>query len=350
MTGSCAGGDASLEKQGNDMFHNKAAIFASLGISALVTLSAAHAQEEAFEFNLSWLPQGSTAGVIVAAHEGYYEEEGLDVTPVRGFGGLRTVNEIDQGMFKFGYGNPDGIVVNRASGGNVRMVGAINATNPGGICFVNERHNLTSLEDMKGLKLGGAAGTPVNVTFPALLSANGLPADHVEIVQLQGSVVTAALIDGQIDIYECWRGSGKPLLESQAKQAGLTIGFVPYEAMGQEFIGSGIATTDEIIENNPELVEKVLRATYKGYQFLQDNPEKGADIVVEMFPEVNREAVLAQINDINELIMGPGVEENGMGYIDPTRVTALVEFIGEANELASPVSADDVYTNQFIKK
>ena len=332
------------------MIKKNAAFLASLGLSALVLLSPAAAAEEAFEFNLSWLPQGSTAGIIIAAHEGYYAEEGLDVTPVRGFGGLRTVNEIDQGMFKFGYGNPDGIIMNRASGGTVRLVGSINGTNPGGICYVDERHDLSSLEDMKGLKLGGAAGTPVNVTFPAMLVKNGLPADHVEIIQLQGSVVTSALIDGQIDIYECWRGSGKPLLDAQAAQAGLTIGFVSYEDLGQATLGSGIATTDEIIESNPELVEKVLRATYRGYRFLQEHPEKSADIVFEMFPEVNRDAVLAQILDINELIMGPGVAENGMGYIDPARVAELVDFISAANELTSAISPEDIYTNQFITK
>ena len=57
-------------------------------------------------FNLSWLPQGSLAGVIVAIELGYYAELGLDVNAVRGYGGNRTVNEIDQGQFEFGYGDP----------------------------------------------------------------------------------------------------------------------------------------------------------------------------------------------------------------------------------------------------
>ena len=87
-------------------------------------------------FNLSWLPQGSTSGVMVAIDKGYTTAEGLDVSAVRGYGGLRTVNEIDQGMFEFGYGNPDGVILNRSKGGKTHMVGAINATNPGGICFV----------------------------------------------------------------------------------------------------------------------------------------------------------------------------------------------------------------------
>lgn len=331
------------------MIRKSAVLVASIAISIGSTFSGV-AQEKPIEFNLSWLPQGSTAGVIVAAHNGYYKDEGLDVKPVRGFGGVRTVNEIDQGLFQFGYGNPDGIVVNRANGGKVRLVGSINAMNPGGICYVKERRNLTSLKDMKGLKLGGAAGTPVHVTFPAMLAEQGLPADHVEIIQLQGSVVTAALLDGRIDIYECWRGSGKPLLDNQAKQAGLTIGFLSYEDLGQKTLGSGIATTDMIIAQKPDLVEKVLRATYRGYKFILDNPEKGADIVVGMFPEVNRSAVLAQIKDINELIMGPGTAEHGMGYVDPKRAADLVSFISMANKLGNKVRPEDIYTNKFIKK
>lgn len=314
----------------------------------LSTAAAGTAAAETIEFNLSWLPQGSSAGMVVAAHQGYYEEEGLDVKPVRGFGGLRTINELDQGLFKFAYGNPDGIIVNRSKGGQTRLVGSINATNPAGICYFEERHDISSLEDMGGLTLGGAAGTPVMVTFPALIEKAGLPEDHVDIVQLQGSVVLQALLDGDIDIYECWQGSGKQLLDSRAVEAGLTVGYLPYESMGLNTLGSGIATTDKVIEESPDVVRKVLRATYKGYQFMQDDPEAAADIVKEMFPEINRDVVLAQIVAINEVIKGPGTEEHGLGWIDTARVANLVEFAKETADLDEDVAPDDVFTTEFL--
>jgi len=334
---------------GDTLMNKLATGIISLGILAAAATGAL-AENVKLDFNLSWLPQGSTAGIVVAADKGYYGEEGLDVTPVRGFGGLRTINEIDQGLFDFGYGSPDGVIVNRAKGGKTRLVGSINATNPGGICYVNERRQVKSLADMKGLKLGGAAGTPVNVTFPALLVQNGLPADHVEIIQLQGAVIYSALLDGSIDIYECWLASGKPLLEHQAKAAGVTIGFLPYEEIGLKTLGSGIATTDAVIEQKPELVEKVLRGSYKGYAFMLENPEESADIVKKHFPEVDRDAVLAQILDINALIKGPGFEEHGMGWIDPGRADAMVKFISSANNLGDAVKTEDLYTNRFITK
>ncbi|HWL06274.1 MAG TPA: ABC transporter substrate-binding protein [Xanthobacteraceae bacterium] len=327
-----------------------ARLFAAALAAALSLSGAALAQEKhKTVFNLSWLPQGSTAGVIVAIDKGFYSAENLDVSAVRGFGGLRTVNEIDQGMFEFGYGNPDGVILNRSKGGKTKLVGSINATNPGGVCYVEGRVAPKSVKDLKGMTLGAAAGTPVTTTFPALLALNGLPKDHVKIVQLQGSVIYASLVNGTIDIYECWMGSGKQILDHQAKAAGIKIGFLSYEDMGLKNIGSGVATTEKMINEKPDVVQRLLKATYRGYEYMQKEPAESADIVKKMFPESARDVVYDQILDINKLIMGPGVAEHGMGWLDPTRVKATFDFVGQTMNVGS-VKVEDIYTNQFIKK
>jgi NitT/TauT family transport system substrate-binding protein len=326
-------------------------LVASLAMIACMAVGSANAQEKyKTTFNMSWLPQGSVAGFLVAIDKGYYAAEGLDVNAVRGFGGLRTINEIDQGLFEFGYGNPDGVILNRTKGGKTRIVGAVNATNPGGICFVEGRINPKNVADLKGLVLGAAAGTPVTATFPALLKLNKLPADHIKMVQLQGSVIYSALVDGTINFYECWHGSGTPILEHQARAQNLKIGFLSYEDMGLQTIGSGIATTEAMIEKRPEIVQKFVKATYRGYEFLQKNPEESADIVKKMFSESDRAVVLDQIHDINKLIKGPGADKNGLGWIDPGRADATIKFMALAyDNVGGKISADDLYTNQFIK-
>ena len=323
-------------------------VFASLLLAA-ATVPALAQDKYKITFNLSWLPQGSTSGVVVAIDKGYYAAEGLDVSAVRGYGGLRTVNEIDQGMFEFGYGNPDGVILNRSKGGKARMIGSINATNPGGVCFVESRVSPKSVKDLKGLTLGAAAGTPVVTTFPALLSLNGLPADHVKIVQLQGSVIYSALVNGTIDIYECWLGSGKPILEHQARAANVKIGFLAYEDMGLHNIGSGVTATDETIAKRPEVVRKFLKATYRGYADMIKNPNEGADITKKMFPESDRAVVYDQVLDINKLIKGPGTEQNGLGYIDPTRARNTFDFVSRTTKVEN-VKAEDTFTNQYITK
>ncbi len=328
-------------------------VLAGLAVAGLATIAAtlpgAAQSKHKIVFNLSWLPQGSVAGIIVAIDKGYYAAEGLEVSAVRGYGGLRTVNEIDQGMFEFGYGNPDGIILNRSKGGKTRMVGSINATNPGGVCFVEDRIKPKTVQELKGLTLGAAAGTPVTTTFPALLALNGLPADHVKIVQLQGSVIYPALVNGTIDIYECWLGSGKPILEHQAKKAGVKIGFLPYEAMNLRNFGSGVTVTDETIAKRPEVVRGFLKATYRGYRDMIKDPNEGADITKRLFPESDRAVVYDQILDINTLIRGPGTDEHGLGYIDPQRAKNTFDFVSRTMKLEA-VTVDDIYTNRFISK
>src|SRR2546428_4711247 len=84
----------------------------------LATAAAFQAQgQEKVTYNMSWLPQGSSIGVMLAQERGWYRESGLDVNIVRGFGGNRTANEPDQGQFEFGYVDPISLILNRSNGG-----------------------------------------------------------------------------------------------------------------------------------------------------------------------------------------------------------------------------------------
>ena len=120
------------------------------------------------------------------------------------------------------------------------------------------------MKELKGLTLGAAAGTPVTTTFPALLSLNGLPNDHVKIVQLQGSVIYPALVNGTIDIYECWLGSGKPILDHQAAAAEYQDRLSILRKHGAANDRQRVDDTEETIAKQPDVVAKFVKATYRG--------------------------------------------------------------------------------------
>jgi NitT/TauT family transport system substrate-binding protein len=71
-------------------------LHAAAACAALALPVLAGAQEKV-TFNMSWLPQGSAIGPIVAQDRGFYKEAGLDVNIVRGYGGNRTANELTRG-------------------------------------------------------------------------------------------------------------------------------------------------------------------------------------------------------------------------------------------------------------
>lgn len=314
----------------------------AVAIAAFVSLPAL--AQEKVTYNMSWLPQGSSIGTAVAQSRGWFREAGLDVTLVRGYGGSRTANELDQGQFEFGYVDPISLVLNRSNGGKIRMIGAINTVWPGGICWIENRIQPKSIDDLKGRQLGGGSASPVHNVIPAWLEMHGKPKDMIRLLRLDPAVIAPSLIEGRIDLVECWRGSDRVVMERTAAKSNLKVGSMTY---GINAYGSGFATTEDMLAKRPETVRKFLRASYRGYEFAIANPDQAADMLVKMFPTVDRAIALQQIREIGELITDREVRANGLGFIREDRIRTTLGFVERAYDLRGKVRVEDIYTNAF---
>jgi NitT/TauT family transport system substrate-binding protein len=284
------------------------------------------------------------AGVIVAIDQGFYTEAGLEVEAVRGFGGIRTVNEIDQGMFDFGYGDPLAVILNHSKGGKTRMVGAINDRWPAGLCFISERNKIQSPADLQGLKVGGGQSSPMQVIVPVWLEKNGVSRDSVELMQLDPAIVAGSLIEGTIDAGECWLGNSLAIFQKRAAEADLTIEWIEYGDFNFDLYGNGIVTTDSNINENPDRVRAFLDATYQGYEFARTNPQEAADIMVRAYPVLDPAITLQQVVEISDLISGPGP----LGWMEESKVSNTIEFLSSAYGLEETLAAGEIYTNEFL--
>jgi NitT/TauT family transport system substrate-binding protein len=311
---------------------------------SLLLLSVARAQEKV-TFNMSWLPQGSVIGTAVAIDKGWFKEAGLDVSMMRGYGGNRTANELDQSQFDVGYVDPVSLMLNRSNGGKIRMIGAINTEWPGAICYQSKQREVKSLDDLRGLRMGGGSASPVQNIVPAWLELNGKPRDFVRMLRLDPAVVDASLIEGKIDLAECWRASNRAVLKKQASAAGVTLAWMEYSAYGLDSYGSGFAAREETIARKPEVLRNFLRMSYRGYDFARTNPDQAADIMVKLFPTADRAIVLEQIQDINQLIVDKGAADKGLGYLREDRMKSSFAFISNAFDLKDKVALGDLYTN-----
>jgi NitT/TauT family transport system substrate-binding protein len=337
------------------MMHKKLRIKGPLFISIALTIfvlfggygTSAIALEKA-TFNMSWLPQGSTGGVLVGIYKGFYKEAGIDAKAIRGYGGNRTANELDQGMFEFALGNPVGMIFTNSKGGNVRMVGSLYGDLGAALCYIKEVRNPQTIKDLKGLTIGGGNYSPVHNVVPAWLEKNGFSRNHVKLLRMKPAVVNAALVEGKIDLAECWAGSNRALVKKIAKVAGKTAGWLNYSNFNLNIYGSGIATSDKLIAEKPDMVRRFVQATYRGYKYLQDHPEDSADIIVKVYPVLTRDVVLEQVMDINTLVT-PKDKKDPMGWMSQQKWEETVSFISNAYNLKKPVKASDMYTNEFLK-
>ncbi len=313
-------------------------------IALLVSACSTPEDEATVTFNMAWLPQGSMSGIIVAIDRGFYSDVGLNVEAVRGFGGIRTVNEIDQGMFEFGYGDALAVILNRSNGGKTKLVGAINQDWPSGLCYVTSRHNIKTPADLKGLTVGGGQASAMQVLVPEWLELNGVPRDAINLMQLDPAIVVNSLVEGQIDAGECWKANSMPIFRKRAAVAGHEIDWIPYADFGLDIYGNGIVTSEKLIEENPELVRQFLAATYRGYQWVHDNPDAATEIVISHYPVLDKEITRQQITELMELMQADG----GMGSLEKDKVSRTLDFLAGAYSVEEPITVDDIYTTEFL--
>ena len=112
-------------------------------------------------------------------------------------------------------------------------------------------------------------------------------------------------------------------------------------------MAQAIMASDESIKNNPELIQKVVRATLKGMNLIMTDTDKAVAVYVEANPAFKgKEGEVRQIMDLfNEYVYA---KQPVLGKMDVDRLAKVQEFYvaeGIVNK-ASPL--DDLYTNQFV--
>ncbi|WP_082143903.1 ABC transporter substrate-binding protein [Nitratireductor soli] len=321
-------------------------VVAAAALAAFVAGPAGAAEE--ISFNMAWLPQGSVAGPIIAEAKGWFDEAGLDVTLSRGYGGSRTANEVDQGMFTIGYVDPINVALNRQNGGSLRMIGVINGVWPAGVCYVKkESGDQRDIDGIIGLKMGGGAASPVHNILPAWLEMNGRERDAISLLRLEPAVVDASLLEGRIDLAECWRASNRAVLQKIARDAGKEVGWIEYSDHGLDAYGSGFVATEASIAEKPEALSAFLEASYRGYEFAMAEPDAAADILVAAYPSLDREITLQQIKELASLLSPSGTIET---TFDADRIGATHDLMVKAFDLKpEAVKPDQLFTNALAK-
>jgi NitT/TauT family transport system substrate-binding protein len=92
----------------------KHTLFAAV-VAVMSGITPAMAEMTDIKFTLGWKTQGSDAPFLVALNEGYFEEEGLNVTIDQGEGSAATVTRVMSGAYDAGFGDINAIIQNAAA-------------------------------------------------------------------------------------------------------------------------------------------------------------------------------------------------------------------------------------------
>src|SRR5699024_4950629 len=136
---------------------------------------------------------------------------------------------------------------------------------------------INSPEDIKGMKIGSTTSGSDSYLLPAFLEANNISEDEVNIVNMEGDAKLSALLSNKVDFI-----SGDfYYYEAQLRSEGEETDSLIFSDYGANAIGNGFIANDEFLENNPEIVEKFLQATFKAIDYTYDNLDESIQIFID---------------------------------------------------------------------
>ena len=286
---------------------------------------------------------GRDAYVYVAEELGYFDEVGLDVTINPGSGTVDVMRLIAAGTADFGPGDAATAMLTIANQGvEVKAVAAIQQNTLAALA-TTEGTGIATVEDLENKTFADAAGSTVRILFPFYAEAAGFDDSTVEFVPAPPPDLPRLLASGEVD-YIGQFVVGKGLIESAT---GDTAVFFPYSDYLPDLYGNLLMTRQEMIDEQPEVVERFVGALLRGLEYSIANPEETGEILVAAVPEQNADVAAGEV-----VIMAPYVMPDGfadpIGTIDPTKVQTIIDQLSEAGALENEITPDDVYAPGFV--
>lgn len=236
--------------------------------------------------------------LYVAIHEGYFAEEGLDVTVVQATGGAHVTAVVSGDAFAVIGGVDSNALANQ--GNSDPIVGIVNCVNRANV-YLFARKGLApaseSDEDMAAFLTGkrivaGRFGGSPNLLTRYLVQQVGLnPDKDVTLIEnADASTVTAMLQHGQGDI----GNGGEPQI-----MEGVTAGvweepFVKFPDLG-DYAYSVIGVKRSTVENDPDTCQKFVRAMQRALKAVQEDHALAARILEKEFSTLTEEGRAAAL-------------------------------------------------------
>ena len=230
---------------------------------------------------LDWVPNTNHVGAYLADSLGYFAEEGLEVEIIQpAEASAETL--VALGRAQFGYAYQESVTFARSGEDRLPIVAlaAVIQHNTSGFASPKE---LQSFADLVGLTYGGWGSPVERAMLKTLLEAEGASLDDIRILN-SGSADFFAVTEREVDF--SWVFEGWTMVE--AEQRGVKLGYLDLAEMNEvfDYYTPVIISSEEFLQENPELTRAFMRALSRGYEYAIANPEMAAELLVEAVPEI----------------------------------------------------------------
>ena len=305
------------------------------------SIEASSLKTEKVILQLPWHHQFQFAGYYAAQQQGFYQEAGLEVEIRSGFfKNNQLANSAEEVVFQrahFGVARSE-LLIHYARGLPVVVLANIIQRSP--TVFV-------TLQDYGFKRLEEIGDRPISLTLPEatygnLLSAEtlgALQAANIDIETLNNhspSWNLQDLIEGNTQLISGW-ATDEPYMLKRLGFQPVTISPLDY---GIDLYGDLLFTHQQLLLENPEMVEAFRQASLRGWRYALENPDSTIKYIIEelqtLSPLYDADFLSNEAQKLRQFMQPELIE---IGYINPDRWQTIAELM-QALGLIEPISLE----------
>ncbi len=290
---------------------------------------------------LDWFPNADHAGIYGALGEGYFADEGLDVTPTVPSDPAASLKQVGAGRAPFAVSYEPEVLLARSQGVPVVAIGAI-VTHPLNAVIVRRDRGIARPRELEGRTVG-ATGLPTDrPLLDAVVRSDGGDPAKVQVRNV-GFNLAPSLAAGKVDavIGAYWNIEGV-----QLERQGIPVDSFRLEQNGvPDYDELVVVTSDEVARDDPELVRSFLRALRKGQDWAATDQSGATAHLLEANKDLDEATVDEQVRLTADLFSPPDGPTLGL---DPAEWTAMADWMRATGLLTKPLDVSQAVTERFL--
>ena len=216
-------------------------------------------ETETVTLNVAYMANwGSLWAVATADAKGYFAEEGITINLTQFEDGPSEIAAMKQGSMDVAFIGPGAHKLCSKGEAQVFLMQHMGD----GDCIIG-LNGIKTLEELKGKKVGYAAGTSSETILTTALASVGMTMEDIVAVSMDAPALTTAALSGQVDAIAAWSPMSLTIL-AQAENATDICSNVDFATMASP--GSWVVNPDWAAQNSDVLV-RFNRAMFKAMDF-----------------------------------------------------------------------------------
>jgi PAS domain S-box-containing protein len=279
---------------------------------------------EAVSIGLKWKHSFQFAGYYAAIDQGYYKDEGFDVTLSEINLSRNLVQDVAYGVVDYGVSDSS-LLVHYLQGLPVVLVSQIFQHSP--LVFISHRDlGITTPQDLLGKKVMYSLNLGGDTPFKALILKSLGGFDGIEI---ENFTSYQDFIERKVDVTSAYSTSQPYWL----KKMGIELNIIDPKSYGIDFYGDNFFTSQQELKLHPNRVKKMQRATLKGWEYALAHQEEIIDLILQKYStKKSREALVFEARGTYQMII-PDLNDIGSCSTDRYNQVAKLYFqLGLVNQ------------------